>query len=291
MTNSLPRFSVRDDHPLDAKALKVLAAVHRALATAACPYFLMGAMARDLFLVHAFGRPVYRATQDLDFGVAVESWGRFEAVKQTLARRGFEAHPHSSHRFSYQRPDWEHPIPVDLIPFGGLEAPAGMIAWPPGNDLIMTVAGFDEVFSSAVHVEISGTLTIPVASLAGLAVLKLFAWRDRHATNDKDATDLFLIMSSYADVGNDDRLFGEHLPLLEAAGCDLPFAGERLLGRDAGLICAQATRSTLAALLADDTAMGHLSGQMAGGRGFGDDAYRNVVERYLNEFRIGFAGA
>jgi predicted nucleotidyltransferase len=41
----------------------------------------------------------------------------------------------------------------------------------------------------------SADLTIPVASLAGIAVLKLFACHGRQ-TNDKDALDLYRVISS-----------------------------------------------------------------------------------------------
>ena len=52
----------------------------------------------------------------------------------------------------------------------------------------MTVVGFEDAIAAAVHVQVDADFTIPVASLAGIAVLKLFAWRDRQ-TNDKDAVD------------------------------------------------------------------------------------------------------
>jgi hypothetical protein len=54
----------------------------------------------------------------------------------------------------------------------------------------MTVAGFEDAIAAAVQVQVSADLTVPVASLAGIAVLKLFAWQDRYTT-DKDALDRF----------------------------------------------------------------------------------------------------
>lgn len=97
----------------------------------------------------------------------------------------------------------------------------------------MTVAGFEEALSAAVRVQASGGLPIPVASLVGLALLKLFAWRDRHAQNDKDAGDLYCIMSNYGDARNDERLYTDELHFLEATDFDFVSAGARLLGHDA----------------------------------------------------------
>jgi len=278
---------VREDRPLDAEATAILTAVARGLTATACPYFLVGAMGRDLLLVHVFGRPVYRATQDFDFGVAVESWDRFEAATQALIHEGFVEHPMITHRLLFQRRGWEHSIPIDIIPFGGVASPEGVLAWPPKADFIMTVAGFAEALSAAVHVRSRDGLTIPVASLAGLTLLKLFAWRDRQAHNAKDAADLYLIMSNYADAGNIDRLYGGELHHLEATGFDLETAGARLLGRDTSSLCNSSTRAMLAALLADATAMDRLVDQMS--HGWVDEAHRLVVLRDLNEFRAGFA--
>jgi predicted nucleotidyltransferase len=69
---------------------------------------------------------------------------------------------------------------------------------------------------AAVHVQVDADLTIPVAPLAGIAVLKLFAWHDRQ-TNDKDALDLHRVISNYADAGNFDRLYDEEFQFLEQA--------------------------------------------------------------------------
>jgi hypothetical protein len=52
----------------------------------------------------------------------------------------------------------------------------------------MNVAAFTDVLANAVEVQIAETIWIPVASLAGLAILKLFAWLDRR--DPRDAADL-----------------------------------------------------------------------------------------------------
>lgn len=289
MTNSSPRLSIRDDRLLDPSILEVLVAVNGALMKAACPYILVGAMARDLLLTHVFGLPAYRATQDLDFGVAVESWDRFDAVKHAILALGLEQHPKIAHRFLSRRPGGEHAVPVDIIPFGDVATPEGKLAWPPAGDFILTVAGFAEALATAAQVQVASNLVVPVASLAGLAVLKLFAWRDRQANSDKDAADLYRVMASYADAGNEHRLYSDELHALEAANFDFPAAGARLLGHDARRLCSRSTREMLAALLADAAAMERLTEQLASQGGREEDAYFDAAARYLAEFRDGFA--
>jgi len=54
------------------------------------------------------------------------------------------------------------------------------------------------------------------------------------------------ILADYADAGNEDRLFEDELPLLEAAGFDVPIAGAHLLGKDARRIASQETVASIA---------------------------------------------
>src|SRR4030067_1392179 len=71
-----------------------------------------------------------------------------------------------------------------------------------------------------------------MASLPGLAIMKLISWKERHPNRKRDAEDLLLIMNRYEEAGNSERLYGEDLPLLQEEGFDTKLAGTRLLGRD-----------------------------------------------------------
>jgi hypothetical protein len=55
----------------------------------------------------------------------------------------------------------------------------------PEGDFVMNVAGFEEVLAAALQIELELGLVISVASLPGLAILKLAAWADRHLQNIK----------------------------------------------------------------------------------------------------------
>lgn len=119
---------------------------------------------------------------------------------------------------------------MDLIPFRGVASEAKTIAWPPEGDFVMNVAGFEEGLDVALRIELESGLVIAVASLPGLAILKILAWADRHMENNKDAADLYRILNAYDSAGNQDRLFGSEIELLEAADYDLTPAGAQLLG-------------------------------------------------------------
>jgi hypothetical protein len=66
--------------------------------------------------------------------------------------------------------------------------------------------------------------------IPGLAVLKFFAWLDRH--DKRDVQDLRRMMETYTDAGNVDRLYQEEVDELERVSFDTSLAGSYLLGKD-----------------------------------------------------------
>jgi predicted nucleotidyltransferase len=120
---------------------------------------------------------------------------------------------------------------IDIIPFGKLETAERTIAWPPDADVVMNVAAFSDVFEKSLRVQVRPDLIIPVASLPGFIVLKLFAWLDRH--EGRDVQDIRRLIETYTDAGNVNRLYEEEADELERVGFDTTLAGAFLLGKDA----------------------------------------------------------
>src|SRR5581483_6949721 len=234
--------------PLSPLVLEPLKAVAQTANSLGLPYFLAGATARDLVLENIFGRPPGKLTRDLDFGFALSDWKEFENLKAALISTGRFTPDRAIQRVLYQHSTGIS-VGVDLIPFGGVQD-GSVISWPPNNDFVMNVAGFREALESAIQVQVDTDLVITVASLPGLIILKLFAWADRKHEK-RDAPDILKILADYADAGNEDRLYTDELPLLEAAGFDVPIAGARLLGKDARRIANQETVASIAKMLAD----------------------------------------
>jgi predicted nucleotidyltransferase len=206
-------------------------------------YVVGGAVARDLLLFHVFGEPTTRATRDIDVMVFVEDWEAFDALKSRLVASGaFSRVTGNPQRLLYGATK----VPLDLVPFGGVEAPSGTIAWPPEREVLMSVVGFREAASAALQVAITDDLAVPVVALAALSLLKVTAWLDRHHETDKDAVDLLMLLRRYAAAGNVDRLYDTEVDLVTSSGFDPELAGARLLGRDAVKLCgAEVTRSVL----------------------------------------------
>lgn len=204
--------------------------------------FIVGAQARDLILQYAYNVAVRRATNDIDFGIVVETWEEFAKLRDDLITiEGFQAHPHQQHRLIHN----EGAI-IDLVPFGNLEQAKGLIAWPPDFAIEMSTVGFHEAYSSSLDVRLAAGLIVKVASLAGLALLKIVAWSDRRF--ERDAQDFGLIMRNYLDAGNRERLYGDHgdcSDLLNEEDFDYDKASARVLGRDIGRISTEESWSVI----------------------------------------------
>jgi len=242
----------KPDRPVEPVALLVIQEVHKASKALDLPVFLVGAMARIILLENVHGLTAGRATTDVDFAFALDNWDQFTAIKATLlANADFEESKHVAHRLHFRPEGLEHQYKVDLIPFGGIETSPNTIAWPPDMAVLMNVAGFGDALAAAVTVEVAPGMKIAVATLPGIAILKLFAWADRGQENPKDAIDLVLLLRSYNEAGNASRIYEEAnaLAALEASGYDLELGGAWLLGSDAAVMVSPQTNADLEALL------------------------------------------
>lgn len=280
-------LSVKANCPVDPLTVAVLREIDGVARELQLPYFMAGAMARDIVLTHVFGVQTSRATLDVDFAIAVENWQQFNTVKERLVASGlFNFSENAAQRIYYRLQEDGDGYPVDIIPFRGVEEPTHTIAWPPDMKTIMNVIGYEEALASAIHVAIEPELIIPIASLPGLALLKLFAWRDRYNFTPRDAQDLVIISRGYHDAGNLDRLYGEEFGVLETVEYDVDLASPRLLGKDARIIANSATLSQATTLLNDVKLVDRLVTHMAIECKAAEDSIA-AAERLLEQFKVG----
>ena len=150
----------------------------------------------------------------------------------------------------------------------------------------MNVIGYEEVLATAMLVKIADDLIVPIASLPGLAVLKLFAWKDRHAETTKDARDLAMLFRHYHAAGNQDRIYGEEMPVLEAVDYDIDLASPRLLGKDVSQLVSAATSEQIHGLLNNAKITDRLTTHMSAEFKTADDSIA-AAERLLEQFKLG----
>lgn len=226
MTAILLDFSQRPDLGLQAEIIGDIAGVAEPLGIAP---LIVGAFARDLHLLYGHGIETLRQTEDLDFALAVPDWSAFDALQERLIKTArFSLSPTAAHRLRHR-----NGLPIDLVPFGGVETRERKIAWPPRGEVVMDVFGFREAQTSACDVVFAGNVRGRVVSLPALALLKIVCWSDRHyASPRKDAHDLLLIVKNYLQAGNQARLFDEFVDWTQEDSFDYESAGARMLGHD-----------------------------------------------------------
>lgn len=234
----------------------------------AIDFFVIGATVRDIILGELYNIPVGRKTQDVDFGVMVDTWDAYQDLKDKLIATGrFEPENKVTHRLIFQKN-----FPVDIIPFGAVESSEGSIVWPPDNAIKMNVIGFRDAWEHALLIRIDTEYDIRFVSLPGLAVLKIIAWNDRHNIHPtRDAEDFALLLQYYAHAGNEERLYESDSDVMEAVDFDMDLAGARLLGRDMAAIMSQKTRKAVLDILAtrcvpdsNDSLVVAITGQIPG---------------------------
>jgi len=220
MKNTLLDFSTK----IDPETKHILIEVLDTSKQLDIEFFVIGATARDIIIINLYGIKPVRATQDIDFGVMVNDWDQFNTLRDKLLNKKDFKPTNKIHRIIYKT------TPIDIVPFGNIEK-NNKIEWPPENNPIMNVVGFDVAYSNSFPVKISQDKVSQFISLHCLALLKLFAWEDRKSWTGKDADDFCLLLTNYTDFDNADRIYEEHADMLDD-DFDYEMAGARLLGRD-----------------------------------------------------------
>lgn len=165
----------------------------------------VGAGARDLLMVQMHGIQPRRRTNDSDFAFAIADWAAYGQLRRVLTASGrFIPDPNVPHRLR----DPSGVLPVDFVPYDGVEDAQAQIGWPPDGSPVMSVLGYREAAASAHDVLLPGKHPLKVPSLPMQVLLKLFAWDDRHLrVPRKDAADLVFLLDHGLDVLGHERLF------------------------------------------------------------------------------------
>jgi len=235
---------------IDGFTVEVLDTIADVAKSLRIPFFVVGAMARDMILTQGYGIDTGRATQDIDLGVQVSDWHGYERLREGLIATGeFRRDKKRAQRLVYKEM-----LSIDVIPFGAIAEPDYSLSWPPEHDTTMSTLGFGAAFQTSVSVKIRATppLDINFVSLSGLALLKIISWKENNVRRGKDAHDLLLLMRTYLDAGNQKRLFNEESDLVRE-DFDYVRAGSRLLGRDIAGILSPDIIETLVKILDEET--------------------------------------
>lgn len=190
-------------------------------------FYIIGATARDIILSGIHKQASARRTADLDIAIAIKDWDKFNQISEELCKmEGFTKDPKLTQRFNFQKV-----YDIDIVPFGEIAKADNNIYWPPEEQFAMSVAGYTEVADNTLDITIDNDLSVKVASLPGIFILKLAAFNDRKNETNKDADDLAFIIENYLEI-NELRAVEEHYDIYEAENFNTFTAGATLLGKD-----------------------------------------------------------
>jgi predicted nucleotidyltransferase len=160
-----------------------------------------------------------RQTEDLDIAVSVSLDELAAGLPGLLA---WKRNPKKQH-------EWLSPdgVKVDVLPAGPSLLEAGEIIWP-GTGFRMNLTGMRLALDTGNTVEVEPGLSIRVAPLPVVAVLKMISYLDRPAERERDLHDLAHILEKHVPP-EDDRRFA---PEVLNAAVPYEHASAYLLGHD-----------------------------------------------------------
>ena len=220
---SLDISSEKFTHPLLKPILLELTAYFRQKGVS---FFVIGATARDI-VMELHNEKSGRLTHDLDIAITVNDWVQWQKVEEEIVKLdSFTKDPDQKQRFIYQGK-----FILDIVPFGNIMKQDSKIFWPPDEDFAMSVLGFDAVEEASLKVNIDQEIEIQIASLSGIFLLKITAWKDRNHKSNKDADDIGFILENYLSI-NEERAATEYYDDIYTEDFTLVKGGAMLLGID-----------------------------------------------------------
>lgn len=195
--------------------------------TLSIDFYLIGAVARDIWLTALHGIPPGRVTRDLDLAILLADEEQYQLLRQRLLDTG---------RFSASRGNaytlqFDDGRAVDLLPFGaiGMEGAVKVSGFGLTD---IRIDGFEEVYETGTAIVTVDGKGYRVCKLEGIVVLKLIAYDDRPELRHKDILDISFILRHYFDIAeteiyerhNDSDVFKEN-------GFDMVKAATRVMGR------------------------------------------------------------
>jgi len=189
-------------------------------------FFVIGATARDI-VMKLHNEKSGRLTYDLDIAITVNDWEQWQKVEEEIVSLGnFTKDTDQKQRFLYKEK-----FQLDIVPFGDIMKQDSKIFWPPDESFAMSVLGFDAVEEASLKVSVDQEIEIQIASLSGIFLLKITAWKDRNHKSNKDADDIGFILENYLSI-NDQRAAENHYEEVYAEHQTIITGGATLLGID-----------------------------------------------------------
>lgn len=208
--------------------LEMLAALERGFAAFNVDFYLVGAVARDVWMTAIHEIPPNRITRDIDFAVFIEDKGTYESLKRYLIEiEHFQ--PSKENNFVLL---WQGRMQVDLLPFGNIEDENAKVSLEGTGLTSLNMPGFKEIYESGLpEVELNGEHRFKFCTLPGIVILKLIAWEDRPEIRRDDLKDILTILTHFFEM-HTDQIYEHHSDLFGDDDFGLDLIAARVMGRE-----------------------------------------------------------
>ena len=205
---------------------EMLSALERGFNKFGIDFYLVGAVARDVWMSGINKIAPRRTTGDIDFAVLINDKGIYEALKTFLVEtEGF--HPFKGNPLVLI---WKDKTIVDLLPFGAIED-ENIVT----SDLGLTkinLQGFAEVYEEGLPLlDLEGIHQFKFCSLPGIVLLKMIAYDDRPEIRRDDIKDISDILNHFFNM-YDNEIWDNHSDLFDEEEVDLKLIAARVMGRE-----------------------------------------------------------
>jgi len=207
---------------------EMLYALQRGLEKFRIDFYLVGAVARNVWMTGINNIAPRRTTGDIDFAVLINDNGVYEALKTYLIiTEGFQ--PYKGNEYVLI---WKENLEVDLLPFGAIDDGDTKFT---SNGLGLTsisLQGFTEIYNDGLPtLDLEGKHQFKFCTLPGIVLLKLIAWDDRPESRRDDIKDISDILNHFFDM-NDNEIFENHHDLFEKEEASLKHIAAMVMGRE-----------------------------------------------------------
>ena len=207
---------------------EMLYALERGLDKFGIDFYLVGAVARNVWMTGINNIAPRRTTGDIDFAVLINDKGVYEALKTYLIiTEGFQ--PYKGNEYVLI---WKENLEVDLLPFVAIDDGDTKFT---SNGLGLTsisLQGFTEIYNDGLPtLDLEGKHQFKFCTLPGIVLLKLIAWDDRPESRRDDIKDISDILNHFFDM-NDNEIFENHHDLFEKEEVSLKHIAARVMGRE-----------------------------------------------------------
>ncbi|MCA6361693.1 MAG: hypothetical protein IM638_01530 [Bacteroidetes bacterium] len=206
--------------------LQILEALERGFAKFGIDYYLVGALAREVWMRGLKDITPRRATSDIDFGILIKNSEHFAELKDYLINKeGFTGYKENA--FVLIAPNRRQ---IDILPFGEIEKEGKVTVKGTGMTTIY-VDGMKEVFEEGIpEVSFEEKITFKVCTLPGIVLLKLIAYDDRPEIRRDDLIDIADILIHFFNI-YDELIWSDHNDLFDDDK-SLEKISARVLGRE-----------------------------------------------------------